>query len=297
MEFTFRVTATAATTTKRLLDRFGVSHRLFKRLVTAHAIIVGDRPVGNIPLVTGDQVTFTLPTDKPVAPAPGQLDVLYEDANWLVVNKPANCASVPGPSHPGASLLNMAAGYLVQQGYGAVQPAIITRLDRDTMGVVLIAKHPLAQARLDRAGVDQVVHKEYLAVVDGVLIQNWGRVEVPLGRADDGIHRRVDVDGQYARTDYRVVRRGQRATMVRCVLRTGRTHQIRVHMAYLGHPLVGDALYGGSARAHGGQMLLAQRLTFTDPFTRQHIDVQAPVPDSFNRRLGQMTSSSSRQAT
>jgi RluA family pseudouridine synthase len=285
MQFTFQLTARNETTTKRLLDRYGVSHRLFKRMADGHAITVKGKTVGNVPLASGDQVIFALPTDKPVVPADGNLDILFEDENWLVVNKPGGCASVPGPSNPRGSLLNVVAGYLVQQGYDAAQPAIITRLDRDTAGVVLVAKHPLAQARLDRLGVDQTVHKEYLAVVGGVVPQNWGRLEVALGRDQDGVHRRVDSAGQYARTDYVVLKRGQQATLVRCTLRTGRTHQIRVHMAYLGHPLVGDALYGGDVSVQEGQALLAQRLVFTDPFTNHTVDVQCPVPAALTRLL------------
>ncbi|WP_127850112.1 RluA family pseudouridine synthase [Lacticaseibacillus hulanensis] len=276
--FTFSTSATKETTVKRLLADFGVSHRLFKRLLDSGSIKLEGKKTGNVTVHPGQSVTFTLIQDKAVTPSSGHLDVVFENANWLVVNKPAGLSSVPGPANPEDSLLNRAAGYLVDAGFAGAQPAIITRLDRDTVGLVLIAKHAFAQGRLDQLGPAAKLDKYYLALVSGVLPETSGAIIKPLGAAPDGIHQEVRADGKIARTNYKVVRRGQQTTLVELHLLTGRTHQIRVHMASILHPLVGDALYGGPTDRLTGQALIAARLEFADPFTGEQIKVSLPWP-------------------
>lgn len=149
MRYTFDSKVTTATTIKRWLAKQGVSHRLFKKMLANHLLWLDGHRTGNTAIQAGQTVRFAIPTTMTVTPEKASLDVLYEDQNWLIINKPAHLTSVPGPHDPHHSLLNRIVWYLQQQKVTEPQPAIITRLDRDTVGLVLAAKHPYAQGRFD----------------------------------------------------------------------------------------------------------------------------------------------------
>ena len=142
MRYSFTTKVTRSTTVKRWLAEQGVSHRLFKKMLVDHLIWVDGQASDNGPVEAGQIIRFEIPTSKTLTPEFAPLEVIYEDANWLIVSKPAGLTSVPGPHTPNSSLLNRIAGYLVEQKIDAPQPAIMTRLDRDTVGLVLAAKHP-----------------------------------------------------------------------------------------------------------------------------------------------------------
>ncbi|WP_461213644.1 RluA family pseudouridine synthase [Lacticaseibacillus sp. GG6-2] len=286
MLFTFTYKATDATTVKRLLAQHGVSHRLLKKLFVAQCVWLDQKPIANNAAVpAGGSVRFALPPESGLVLSHQPLTVVVENDNWLIVNKPAGLASVPGRANPDDSMLNRVGGYLADAGYVGPQPAIITRLDRDTTGLVLVAKHAFAQGRLDALGVNAQVDKRYLAVVGGTLAPSSGLIDLPLGLAADGIHREVREDGQSAQTQYTVVAQSANAALVRVHLLTGRTHQIRAHFAHLGHPLVGDALYGGDTSHYQTQLLQASELSFIDPFTQQRLSARLPQPAAWAEAL------------
>ncbi|MDP4171803.1 MAG: RluA family pseudouridine synthase, partial [Bacillota bacterium] len=174
------------------------------------------------------------------------LDILYEDEYVLVVNKPSAMNTIPSREHPSGSLANLLIGYYQKIGISATAH-IVTRLDRDTSGIVLIAKHRHIHHLLSKQQKTGMVKRVYEAFAEGLFLQDSGTVTEPIGRKSDSIiEREVREDGQYACTHFKVIQSFETFTHLELKLETGRTHQIRVHMSYLGHPLLGDDLYGGN---------------------------------------------------
>lgn len=219
--------------------------------------------------------------DRPetVVPTPGPVDVAYEDDDLLVVNKTPGLPVHPGPGNGRETLCNYIAYYYRQKGEPAgVHP--VHRLDRGTSGLLVLAKHPLAQEKLKGQLHTAAFRRIYLAVCDGVPAPEQGRVEVPIGRVPGSlIMRQPDPSGQPAATRYRVVARAGERTLVELELETGRTHQIRVHMAHLGCPLTGDFLYGREDKDLIARPALhSSELFLTHPVTGVHLHLTCPLP-------------------
>lgn len=224
-------------------------------------------------LHAGDLLTLTLPDDTAcVEPLDLPLDVLYEDDDLLIVNKPAGLAMHPTHNHQGDTLANAVAAHFERQGR-SVAMRCVGRLDRDTSGVVVCALNRYAAARLSGC-----VEKEYLAVVSG-LYQGSGTIDRPIIRPDP-LHtsRAVGAGGLPAVTHWQALRRGENQTLVRVWLETGRTHQIRVHFACLGTPLVGDTMYGTADRQIARQALHCASARLIHPVTGREMRLEAPLP-------------------
>ncbi|AST00263.1 RNA pseudouridine synthase [Geobacillus thermocatenulatus] len=213
------------------------------------------------------------------------LDILYEDDYVLVVNKPAGLATIPSRHHPGGTLANgLLHHYRKQQLDSTVH--IVTRLDRDTSGLVLVAKHRHVHHLLSALQQKGYVVRTYEAICHGVIVEDEGTIDAPIGRQSDSIiAREVREDGKPAVTHFRVLERLYGYTYVSLRLETGRTHQIRVHLAYLGHPLAGDELYGGSREMIGRQALHSRQLSFFHPFAGRWYTCSAPLPDDMELLL------------
>lgn len=270
---------------KRFLTDHGISMRLIKAVKHGEgAFLLNGRPVtGAITVDHGDAAGLRLAdeaADPDVAISTRPLDVVYEDENWLVVNKPAGVTSVPGPSDRQDTLVNRIKGHLQQSGAPNQRPHLITRLDRDTSGLVLVAKHRVAQSILADPQLAATLTKTYWAWIHGQLEPAVGVIDQPIGRPDASPRRSVWADGQRAVTKYAVLAYAPEVdiTRVQLELVTGRTHQIRVHLTSLGHPLLGDALYGGDLQLITRQALHAATLSFYDPFEQCQRHFEAPLP-------------------
>lgn len=293
MEFTWQNEGKQQTLKKFLAAR-GVSHRLMGKIRRQKGAVLVDGkkvPFGTV-LHQNEQVTLVLPEEKPVikiAASPKPIEVLYEDANWLLVAKPAGLTSVPGPSNREDTLVNRVKYYLERNGRKNVVPHIITRLDRYTSGVVLLAKHSFAQGLIDKQVSNHEFDKRYYAIVVGQITKQHGLIEAPLKRKEGENFQIVSPDGRQAVTEYWLKANLAGGSLVEVKLHTGRTHQIRVHFQSKGHPLLGDELYGGPLdMGIERQALHAYHLAFNDPFTNKRLVVEAPLPSDMKSVLAKL---------
>lgn len=241
------------------------------------------------PLHLGDVLTIHIMEDtssERIPPVKQPLHIVYEDEDILVVNKPAGMPIHPSLNNYENSLANGLAYYYKEQG----KPFIfrcINRLDRDTSGLTVIAKHMVSASILAQMTARRELHREYLAIVKGLAEPSQGTIDAPLGRKDSSmIERMIDWEkGERAITHYQLKEYKNGHSLLSIHLETGRTHQIRIHMKYLGYPLIGDYLYNPDMEHITRQALHSCRLTFSHPITGQHMDFTAPLPEDMQKVL------------
>lgn len=206
------------------------------------------------------------------------LDIIYEDEYYLVINKPAGLAVHPSILHYNNSLSNGVKYYFEQNDIKKkIRP--INRLDKDTSGIVIFAKNEYIQEYLVREMKDNIFYKEYIAVCEGIFEENEGTITFPIARKENSIIERcVSLNGDIAITHYKVLKKVDNTSVVKCILETGRTHQIRVHLAHIGHPILGDTLYGNASKLINRQALHAYKVTFVHPITGLNVEYVAEVP-------------------
>ena len=243
------------------------------------------------PLRAGDLVEVLVPPPAPtdIAPQPMALAVVYEDDGLLVIDKPAGLTVHPGPGHPDRTLVNavLALAPGIEGVGGEQRPGIVHRLDKDTSGLIVVAKTDAAHASLSRQLKERRVRKTYLALVRGAPRDDDGAIDAPIAR-DPRRRQRMAVvpGGRAARTEWRVLRRYDDCALLEAMPVTGRTHQIRVHLAHIGHPLVGDALYGKPSPLVARHFLHAARLAFLlPPDEREWREFEAPLPPDLRAAL------------
>ena len=247
----------------------------------------------NYRLRGGETVQLTLPeleeTELIAQDIP--LDVVYEDEDVIVINKPKGLVVHPAPGHADGTLVNALlhhCGDSLSGIGGEKRPGIVHRIDRDTSGLIIAAKNDFAHQRLSAQLADHTLARTYECIVTGNLREDSGTVDAPIGR-DKRDRKKMAVvsDGRRAVTHWEVIARYPGFTHLRCRLETGRTHQIRVHMAYLGHPILGDTVYGARKPVPGlrGQCLHAVGLRFLHPRTGEAVELSCPLPEEFRRQL------------
>lgn len=275
----------------------GLTRSAAQRLLEEGKVSLQGRPLKkNHRLRAGEALELCLPDPVPTDARPQDipLDIVYEDADVAVVNKPRGMVVHPAPGNPDGTLVNALLAHCGQSlsGVGgAIRPGIVHRIDKDTSGLLIIAKNDRAHLALSAQLKDHTLSRIYEAVAIGSLKEDRGTVDAPIGRSlRDRKRMAVVPDGRRAVTHYQVLARYPGYTHLRCQLETGRTHQIRVHMAYLGHPLAGDPVYGpkNDPERLGGQCLHARELTFVHPTTGQTVHLTCPLPDWFSGFLDRL---------
>ena len=276
----------------------GLTRSAAQRLLEQGAVTLQGKPVKkNHNTSPGERFEIALPEPEPAEPEPEDipLDVRYEDDDLIVVNKPRGMVVHPAPGHPGGTLVNALLyhfGDSLSGVGGERRPGIVHRIDKDTSGLLIAAKNDFAHLALSAQLSDHSLARTYEAVVIGNLREDSGTVNAPIGRHPTD-RKRMAVTQKNSReavTHWEVLGRYAGYTHVRCRLETGRTHQIRVHMAHIGHPLLGDLVYGRKKPELGleGQCLHARELTFVHPRTQERLTVTTELPDWFEAVLNKL---------
>lgn len=264
------------------------------RLIEGGLVTVDGKPAGKSARLTGGEtVSVTLPqAEEPEArPQDIPLEVVYEDADVIVVNKPVGMVVHPAPGHPDGTLVNALlhhCGDSLSGIGGEKRPGIVHRIDRDTSGLIIAAKNDAAHLALAAQLADHTLARTYECLAVGNFRQDSGTVDAPIGRSrSDRKKMAVVAGGRPAITHWEVLARYPGVTHLRCRLETGRTHQIRVHLAYIGHPILGDTVYGNRKPVPGltGQCLHATGLRFLHPRTGRPVELTCPRPEEFERML------------
>ncbi len=242
-----------------------------------------------------DQAMWKAQTDN-IQPQPLPLDIVYEDADLLVLNKAAGMVVHPAPGHQDDTLVNALLAYYpdIQESAADLRPGIVHRLDRDTSGLIIVAKNIRTQAALIEQMKRHEIIKRYLALVEGVVSLDQGSIDAPIGR-NPRFRQQMAImatGSREARTHFRVLERFAHYTLLLLQLETGRTHQIRVHLKAIGYPVVGDTVYGPSNTRHNPllnrQFLHAYQLVFTHPTTGETLELEAPLPPDLQAALDKL---------
>ena len=269
------------------------------RLCEEGRVCSAGRPLAKNHRLTGaETVSVALPDPAPIEAAPEDipLDVVYEDGDVIVVNKPKGLVVHPAPGHPDGTLVNALlhhCGDSLSGIGGALRPGIVHRIDRDTSGLIIAAKNDFAHQRLSAQLQDHTLSRVYRCIVVGNLREDAGTVDAPIGRCPaDRKKMAVVAGGRPAVTHWTVLERLPGHTYVECRLETGRTHQIRVHMASIGHPILGDTVYGSKKPVPGlqGQCLHAVGLRFLHPRTGEAVELWCELPEEFQAQLRRLES-------
>ena len=287
----------------RRLDQFladgveDLTRSAAQRLAEEQRVLLDGRPLKKNYKITGSEtLEVSLPDPEPIDAAPQDipLDIVYEDGDVLVINKPKGMVVHPAPGNPDGTVVNAVlyhCGSSLSGIGGAFRPGIVHRIDKDTSGLLIVAKNDRAHLCLSAQLKDHTLARTYEAVVIGTLKEDRGTVDAPLDRSPkDRKKMAVVPGGRRAVTHYEVLARYPGYTHVRCRLETGRTHQIRVHMASLGHPIAGDTVYGPAKQKYDlqGQCLHARELTFLHPADGRKMHLKCELPGYFTDFLNKL---------
>ena len=264
-------------------------------LITDKNVTVNGNVVkSNYKLKLDDMIEITIPdpVECDILPENIPLDVYYEDEDLIVINKPSGMVVHPGNGNYEHTLVNALMYHCkdLSSINGVNRPGIVHRIDKDTSGLIVACKNDFSHKELSKQFMDKTVSRKYYAICHGVITHNQGKIDAPIGRNPDNRQQMGVVEnGKYAKTHFKVLERFEKYTLCEMQLETGRTHQIRVHMKYIGFPVAGDPLYGPrKVVGNNGQYLHAKTLGFVHPRTGQYMEFDSPLPDFYEEFLKEL---------
>ena len=278
---------------KFLVENTEYTRSKIQKMIDNECILVNGKSIkSSYTLKAGDQIEVKdYEENTDILPENIPLDIYYEDDDLIVVNKPSGMVVHPAPGNYTGTLVNALMYHTnnLSTVNTSIRPGIVHRIDADTSGLLLVAKNDKAHNILAEAIQKKEVVREYIALVEGVIKEDTATIDAPIGR-DVNNRKKMCVTGDNSKeaiTHIRVLERFSDATLIRCKLETGRTHQIRVHLSYIGHPVVNDPVYGRRKLINPkfGQMLHAEKLGFVHPTTKEYMEFTSPVPEEFTRIL------------
>lgn len=273
-----------------LAKELNISRSKVQKLIKQGLVTVNEKVVSSNYIVKcGDFISVDDDLDYEISVEAEDIDidVVYEDSDLLVINKASGMVVHPAPGHYSHTLVNALLYRFQISGGEKNRPGIVHRLDKDTSGLMMVAKGEKTHEKLSRMIANKEVERHYLAIVDGVIKHDTGTIDAPIGRDANNRQKMAvtDVHGKEAVTHFRVLETFSNHTLVECILETGRTHQIRVHMAYIGHPVSNDPLYGRGKSTEFGQMLHSKSIKFKHPTTGKEMFFEVDPPKEFLEKL------------
>ena len=273
----------------KLDDSF--SRAKIQKLIDEELILVNDKVIkSSYKVSNGDVILITdKEEDMSVKPEKMDIDIVYEDDDVMVINKKSGVVVHPAPGNYSGTLVNglMYLSKDLSHVNGEFRPGIVHRIDKDTSGLLIVAKNDKAHRILAEELKEKKIKRKYIALVSGVINHDIGEIDAPIGR-DPSDRKNMCVtstNSKDAITHFRVLERYKNASLIECELETGRTHQIRVHMKYINHPVINDPVYGKNNHGEFGQLLHAKEITFTHPTTKEVMTFSCEVPEEFNKIL------------
>ena len=278
---------------KYLIDKLDISRSKVQEMIKQDLVLVNEKVVKNSYILKLDdeiKIIGELKKEDSVNPEKMDLDIIYEDEDVIVINKPSGLVVHPAAGNYNNTLVNGLLYYTknLSSSNGEERPGIVHRIDKDTSGLMIVAKNDKAHEFLSKQLKDKSLSRVYLALVSGKINHDTGTIDAPIGR-DPKDRKKMcvtDINSKEAITHFEVLERYKNASLIRCKLETGRTHQIRVHLSYINHPIINDPVYGSKKKiTNFGQMLHATELSFIHPKTNEKMTFKCEVPDEFNQIL------------